>query len=302
MDGASPNRKWFSHVINTPEHDKNVLVSARLCGNHQVKTFELAGGDALNPRLPVSLVVGLDGHVLRHVRFGFTERATTTGAQFFRQGSWRFTMRNYRRHGANKNSRADFRRRRTSTEGLLMLKITSTNRQWMTFRQTPKTEDKSRLCVSAAESRRLKHVAPPAELVPLAHRAGDGADAVDVPADANVLAVPSPHWWMQKERDEKVMMLALEGEAEEFKTKNFNCRSPVTSKSFREACSRPGYSFRKESQTFMKEMMDVARLEERWPLRFRTGARTRSTLVLAVRSKGVRRFMECWQEFVSVFN
>ena len=65
---------------------------------------------------------------------------------------------------------------------------------------------------------------------------------------------------MQKERDEqKVMMLVVDGEAEDFKTKNFNSRFP------REGCSRPGRSFKEKSQAFMKETMDVARSEEKWP-------------------------------------
>ena len=111
--------------------------------------------------------------------------------------------------------------------------------------EADRNEEQSRLCVSAAESRRLKRVAPPAESSPLARRAADGADAVDVPAGAIVPAVPSPYWWMQKERDEKpnMMMLTLEVEAEEFKTKNFNCHFPTTAKSVWEACSRPDYSF-----------------------------------------------------------
>ena len=64
---------------------------------------------------------------------------------------------------------------------------------------------------------------------------------VPVPADAILPAVPSPHWWVQKERNwqPKVMMLALEGEAEEFKTKNFNCCFLITAKSIRVECSRP---------------------------------------------------------------
>ena len=52
------------------------------------------------------------------------------------------------------------------------------------------------------------------------------------------LTVPSPHEGMQKERDEKpeVVMPAAWGEAEEFKTKTFTSRFPITAKSFREAC------------------------------------------------------------------
>ena len=56
--------------------------------------------------------------------------------------------------------------------------------------------EQSGLCVSAAASRRLKRVASPATSASLSHRAAGGADAVDVPADAIVLAVPSPHWWI----------------------------------------------------------------------------------------------------------
>ena len=51
MDEASPNLKLLAHVINLRAHDKNVLVSARLCGNHQVNICRLAGVDARNPRL-----------------------------------------------------------------------------------------------------------------------------------------------------------------------------------------------------------------------------------------------------------
>ena len=32
----------FAHVINIHEHGENVLVRARLCGNHQVDICELA--------------------------------------------------------------------------------------------------------------------------------------------------------------------------------------------------------------------------------------------------------------------
>ena len=95
--------------------------------------------------------------------------------------------------------------------------------------------------MSATEPRRWKHGAPPAELVPLADRAAAGADAVDVPADTIVPEVPSPHWWMHKGKDEKpeVVMLALQGEAEEFNTNNFNSRFPIAAKLFGEACFRP---------------------------------------------------------------
>ena len=77
---------------------------------HQVNIWEVAGVDALNPSLLLSLttevnlfrmdsfymrllVSSLHGYVFRHVRFQhaerYTERATTTtGVQFFRQDFW----------------------------------------------------------------------------------------------------------------------------------------------------------------------------------------------------------------------
>ena len=57
---------------------------------------------------------------------------------------------------------------------------------WVPVEAVVRYEEQSRLCVSAAESPRLKRVAPPAEFAPLAHRAAGGADAVDVPAGAMV--------------------------------------------------------------------------------------------------------------------
>ena len=105
MDGASPNFKLLAHVINIHEHDNSVLASARLRGNHQVGICVLAGVDALNSGLLLSLttVVNLfcmvsffmlllvSVSIFRHVPLGYTERATTTGVQFNRQGSWFFS-------------------------------------------------------------------------------------------------------------------------------------------------------------------------------------------------------------------
>ena len=139
--------------------------------------------------------------------------------------------------------------------------------KWVPVKKANRCEEQSRLCVSVAESRRLKLVAPLGQSVPLADRAAGGADVVDVPADAIVSAVPWPHWWLQTEKDEKskVIMLALGTEAEEFKTNNFNIRCPIAAKSFQGGVLLPGYSFRMESQAFMKETMDVQWSEEKWP-------------------------------------
>ena len=120
-------------------------------------------------------------------------------------------------------------------------------------------DEQSSVCVSAAESRRLKRVAPPTESAPLVCRAGESADAVDVPTRAILSAVPLPF-------DKRtVMWPALDGKAEDCKTKIFNSCFSITAKTFGDACSRLGNSFRKERQAFMKETMDVERSEEKWP-------------------------------------
>ena len=107
--------------------------------------------------------------------------------------------------------------------------------------------------MSAAESRRLKRVAPPAEYAPLAHCAADGADASDVPANAIVAAVPSR---VQKERDEKPKVM-VPGP----RIQDEDSNSRFTANPFGEA---PGYSSRAGSQVFIKETMRRGR---HWYLR-----------------------------------
>ena len=108
---------------------------------------------------------------------------------------------------------------------------------------------------------------------------------VDVPADAMVPAVPSPHWWMQKERDvqPKVMMLAIKGKTQGFKTKNPNSRFPLTAKSFREACSRQGHSLRKSRRSW----------QIRWMLRYRKRKMAVRLVFALVRPRGRHGYMRC---------
>ena len=127
-------------------------------------------------------------------------------------------------------------------------------------RKTTVTLNNHIFLYSAAESRRLKRVASPAEPAPLAHRAADLPDAVDGPADAIV-----PAGRMQKGRREAQGDDASgRGRGRRIQDEE-KSRFPITAKSFHEACSRPGHSFRKESQAFMKETMDVVRSEEKSP-------------------------------------
>ena len=101
-------------------HDKNVLVSARLCGNHHVNICELAGVDALNPRLLRSLTIVVNLFVISS-----TERATTTGAmlspRILETTRWGTTGATPRRcwivgrSGANNNNQTEIRRRKNTS-------------------------------------------------------------------------------------------------------------------------------------------------------------------------------------------
>ena len=129
---VSTNFKLLAHVINIHAHDKNVLVSARLCGNHQIIICELTGVDALNPRLLLSLItvvnlfgtisffhaaVGLHGHVFRHVRLWIYGTSHHTGVPRFLDFTWWGTTgassrrsKMLGRNGQTKKARQRFRR------------------------------------------------------------------------------------------------------------------------------------------------------------------------------------------------
>ena len=141
----------FGFNILVPKIDKNALVSARPCGKHQDNKRELARVDALSPRLLLSLtsVVNLFGvgslfmRLLDSMDMHFNtcmldirSEPPPQESNYFATFLGNGTMRNYRCDATQKQknkttqgqtSRAENRRRRTSREGLLMLKIKNTN-------------------------------------------------------------------------------------------------------------------------------------------------------------------------------